>query len=244
MQHREYFTLVNHNGEQLFKNEETRKLLDLIDRTLLGIHFIDGKEYYARYEVLRGGVVFDSGEYGFINKDDTAFNSRIIFHEYWKSHGAPNQKTSDGFVPEMFQEGDVLTIEHNLPYKISDQLKMYEPTIVEYAAKYGNGGALTHDQISEYYKTAKEVFPEVYRYHPINLKENIRKIFQAVKLIEEDGIEGFHSAAKLAGNDVALALIITHLRRSMGSMKTYPAGSEGLNIEVAHFLKQAKILDF
>lgn len=45
----------------------------------------------------------------------------------------------------------------------------------------------------------------------------------AAKAIESDGREGFQTAAKYVGPEAAWALLISHVRRAYGSMKTWPA---------------------
>ncbi len=59
---------------------------------------------------------------------------------------------------------------------------------------------------------------------------------QAAKLIESDGSDGLHSAARLVGMPTALALLITHLRRGYGSMSGgWPADPE-IDTKVVHDL--------
>lgn len=47
--------------------------------------------------------------------------------------------------------------------------------------------------------------------------EHISRLHEAAKVIEEDGIEGVRTATTIAGEEVALALLIAHLRRGLGS---------------------------
>ncbi len=63
----------------------------------------------------------------------------------------------------------------------------------------------------------------------------------AAKYIEEDGISGFESAAKVAGLEIAYALIIAHLRISAGSTKSYPAAPD-IQETVNEILKKEKLL--
>jgi hypothetical protein len=85
---------------------------------------------------------------------------------------------------------------------------------------------------------------------------NLANIFEAVRIIEQEGIGGINTAIDLVGKPTAVALLITHLRRALGSMNSYPADSN-IDIEVknilndrglsrvnpAEFLRQKEILD-
>ncbi|MFZ2167467.1 MAG: NADAR family protein [Minisyncoccia bacterium] len=51
----------------------------------------------------------------------------------------------------------------------------------------------------------------------------IRKYQFAAEAIESDGIEGFKKAEEMTGTEVALALLVAHLRRQFGSVGSWPA---------------------
>ncbi len=53
-------------------------------------------------------------------------------------------------------------------------------------------------------------------------RKTITKLHNAAKIIEVDGDEGVQAATRVAGEEVAIALLIAHLRRASGSMETYP----------------------
>lgn len=52
---------------------------------------------------------------------------------------------------------------------------------------------------------------------------NVDLLQKAAKIIESDGIDGLYETARLVGMPTALALLITHIRRSKGSMGGWPA---------------------
>lgn len=54
----------------------------------------------------------------------------------------------------------------------------------------------------------------------------LEKLFKTVKIIEEEGISGIDTAIMIGGQDMALAVLITHLRRGFGSMSSFPADSK------------------
>ncbi|MDP3963793.1 MAG: hypothetical protein Q8Q39_04835 [bacterium] len=60
-------------------------------------------------------------------------------------------------------------------------------------------------------------------------------------IIEEDGVDGYRTATRLIGEEVANALLIAHLRRNFGSMETYPARPEIIDL-VNQELAEAGIL--
>lgn len=51
----------------------------------------------------------------------------------------------------------------------------------------------------------------------------IEQLQAAAKMIEADGTDAIKSATALVGEDVATALLISHLRRAYGSMDSFPA---------------------
>lgn len=53
-------------------------------------------------------------------------------------------------------------------------------------------------------------------------QEQAVRLHEAAKLIEFDGVEAYQGVCSLYGETVANALIIDFLRRSLGSMRTFP----------------------
>ncbi|MBX4204802.1 MAG: hypothetical protein KW788_01275 [Candidatus Doudnabacteria bacterium] len=65
------------------------------------------------------------------------------------------------------------------------------------------------------------------------IKEGIvefSKIQRAAKIITTDGEEGFRRAATLVGEDIALGMLVVHLRHSLNPVKHWP---EPVNLEMA-----------
>ena len=52
---------------------------------------------------------------------------------------------------------------------------------------------------------------------------SIQGFHAAAKAVEADGIGGFREASEIVGAAAAFALVVAHLRRGCGSMKTFPA---------------------
>ena len=48
------------------------------------------------------------------------------------------------------------------------------------------------------------------------------RLHRAAKMIETDGSEAFHAVTDLFGEEVALALLVAHIRRSVGSTYSFP----------------------
>ena len=57
-------------------------------------------------------------------------------------------------------------------------------------------------------------------------KQKFDDIQAAAKFIEQDGAEGLQSATRLVGEEVAMAIMVTVLRDSLGARKTYPSDPE------------------
>jgi len=66
------------------------------------------------------------------------------------------------------------------------------------------------------------------------------KLFKTVKVIEEEGIGGIQTAILIGGKNMALALLITHLRRELGSMNSFPADTK-IDDEVLKILVDHKL---
>lgn len=58
------------------------------------------------------------------------------------------------------------------------------------------------------------------------IKNRLNGYHDAAKMIETDGIEAYHTVSERFGSDVAAVLVITHIRRNLGSMETFPARPE------------------
>ncbi len=58
------------------------------------------------------------------------------------------------------------------------------------------------------------------------MTRNLDEIQAAAKLIEADGDQGFWTTSQLYGEEIAIVLLVAHLRRSYGSMETHPASPE------------------
>lgn len=54
----------------------------------------------------------------------------------------------------------------------------------------------------------------------------LERFHQAAKMIETDGVEAYHSVSRKFGSDIAAALVIAFMRRSYGSLETYPPREE------------------
>ncbi len=72
-------------------------------------------------------------------------------------------------------------------------------------------------------------------------KQKISDLFAASKIIEEEGTDGIRSATEIVGPETATALLITHLRRQLGSMESFPANPD-INPKVMQILEQEKLL--
>jgi ribA/ribD-fused uncharacterized protein len=66
---------------------------------------------------------------------------------------------------------------------------------------------------------------------------SLQKLQDAAKLFEIDGVDGFRKAETLIGTDIALALLVAHLRQRAGSMATF-APDPSINAEVLARLKE------
>lgn len=51
---------------------------------------------------------------------------------------------------------------------------------------------------------------------------SLERLQKAAKIIEVEGINGYASAVSLFGEEVANAVLIAHLRVTMGSMENFP----------------------
>lgn len=53
-------------------------------------------------------------------------------------------------------------------------------------------------------------------------RARLAELQEAAKMIEVDGVEGYHSCARRFGRDVADALVVAHVRRARGALQSYP----------------------
>jgi len=49
------------------------------------------------------------------------------------------------------------------------------------------------------------------------------KMMEAAKAIEADGVDGFETATKIVGRDIAVGMLIVHLRANFGGRNSQPA---------------------
>lgn len=68
-------------------------------------------------------------------------------------------------------------------------------------------------------------------------EEQAAKIHRAAKLLQEDGIEAIESAAKIVGEDVALAMLVLFVRIGIAGQGRYPIDSS-LEDTANEFLRQ------
>ncbi len=64
------------------------------------------------------------------------------------------------------------------------------------------------------------------RLQKLNRVLTIQEMNDAAKKIEIDGEEAFQIVSEMYGGQVAKLLLITHIRRRMGSMRQYPPDPE------------------
>jgi len=65
---------------------------------------------------------------------------------------------------------------------------------------------------------------------------SLEKIQNAAKMIEADGDEAYFSVRQRYGKEVASILLVAHLRRSFGSMKTFPPDHD-IDEKVSKFVR-------
>lgn len=53
--------------------------------------------------------------------------------------------------------------------------------------------------------------------------EKLKLLQVAAQYLEREGAAGLRMANKLVGEDTAMAMLVMHLRRNLGSMDIYPA---------------------
>ena len=66
--------------------------------------------------------------------------------------------------------------------------------------------------------------------------------FEAIKIIEQDGIDGINSAVKLIGRQAAIAVLMSKIRRDLGSTDTYPS-DPGIDVKVKKILSDSSLLE-
>ena len=72
-------------------------------------------------------------------------------------------------------------------------------------------------------------------------QNELTKIHSAAKIIEEDGVEGINTAAASVGPAIAMAMLIMHVRRNLGSASTFPARA-GIVEETNELLEKERLL--
>ncbi|MHA2427582.1 MAG: hypothetical protein ACXADB_06130 [Candidatus Hermodarchaeia archaeon] len=73
-------------------------------------------------------------------------------------------------------------------------------------------------------------------------EQQLARFNAAAKMIELDAEEAFHTCCDRFGFDVAGMLLVAFLRRSYGSMDSYPSSDDVLD-KVRTHLREAGILD-
>ena len=74
--------------------------------------------------------------------------------------------------------------------------------------------------------------------------QNIRHLFKAALLIEREGTDAAHTVIDLVGEDVAIALIIAHIRRQLTSspnFKYLPLDPQ-INVEITKILNDNNLI--
>jgi len=69
----------------------------------------------------------------------------------------------------------------------------------------------------------------------------VEKIQNAAKMIEHDGVSAYQSVQRGCGRDVALTLIIAHLRRQFGGGESFPS-DPSIDKKVVDILKEEGII--
>jgi len=69
----------------------------------------------------------------------------------------------------------------------------------------------------------------------------LSEIHAACQMIEADGVEAVEAVSRLFGRDAAMVLVVAHLRRAAGSMKSFPA-DEKVEAKVNQILAKLKIV--
>jgi len=71
--------------------------------------------------------------------------------------------------------------------------------------------------------------------------ERLRQLHEAAKFIEIDRVEAIRTTTAIVGEDVAMALLVAHIRRNLGSTDTFPC-RDGIIEEVNSVLAGAGII--
>lgn len=70
----------------------------------------------------------------------------------------------------------------------------------------------------------------------------IDQIQAAARMVEHEGVDCFHTIKERVGEDVALALIIAHLRREFGGGKGGYPSDTSIDAKVVEALKKERII--
>jgi len=70
---------------------------------------------------------------------------------------------------------------------------------------------------------------------------SLEKIQEAASMVEHDGTDCYFSVKTLYGEEIALILMVAHLRRQLGAGKSYPSGKE-IDDKVVKMLKENGII--
>lgn len=75
--------------------------------------------------------------------------------------------------------------------------------------------------------------------------QNIKHLFKAALLIEREGTDAIHKVIDLVGEDVAIALLIAHIRRQLTAppkFKYLPLDPQ-INVEITEILKKNHLIE-
>lgn len=76
----------------------------------------------------------------------------------------------------------------------------------------------------------------------VQSEHRLDELMSAAKSIEADGIEAFQSVTDRCGRDIALALLVAHLRHQLGSDRSFPPDPE-IDDRVSRLLAEARIIE-
>ncbi len=75
--------------------------------------------------------------------------------------------------------------------------------------------------------------------------QEIKNLLRAAYLIETDGVYAVNKTVTLVGKDVAIALIIAHIRRQIlsSSENKYSPFDPQINVEITEILKKNNLIE-
>ena len=69
---------------------------------------------------------------------------------------------------------------------------------------------------------------------------SLERLQKAAEIIETEGIDGYSSVVRSYGSEVANAVLVTHLRITMGSMESFPP-DPAIDKRVKEFLESKNV---